>query len=200
MPSYSGDCQSYLAGAVEDLLTRFPEQREKLERYNNAVNYEYDKKWLRKVLPMNAHISCEPDDKYTGRYSVRFMLRTGTNAAPLIRFTMDLYPECCALFQLNGFAHALSTYLDEGFFREFVEKCMRAYRNVIGSPPRIMINFVEDGPYADDHNVTPTEAEPLKVIFPMWYDWAKQYPMQVNRFVNHNTGRVIRNVVINYRG
>ena len=80
-----------------------------------------------------------------------------------------------------------------------IEGCIRIYRDAVTPTQRIMINFVEATRY--DHfstsDVIPVD-EKSTINYPLFYKWANKYQTNETLFVNHNTGRIIHNVIVNY--
>ncbi len=196
---FSETCASYLKDTLAELLKKYPDQQKKLEECNRIVNYDYDEKGNRTPKPFTPFIKCMQEEKYNGRYAVKFLLKLSVPSTPLIAFTLDLYPECCALHQLNGFHHCDSHYLDEEFFFEFIKRCISAYTMSVNVPRRLMINFVREH---SDHrpDIIPAAVENPRILYPMWYRWACRYPKQETLFANHNTHRIIHNTIINLEG
>lgn len=141
-------------------------------------------------------LECVPDTKYQGKYSCQFKLSVGgDNGVHLARFTLDLYPACCALHQLNDFT--FYSELDKETIGSLILCCLNAYGTILTRPRRLMINFVEA---TRDDTFGPTDVVPpydkQKMNYQTFYDWAISKPYLEQMFVNHNTTRIIHNVIV----
>jgi len=199
MSGYTDVAQARCTNLFKQLTKKYPKQLEMITEYGKLNHYQFDAKGERVPIPLEPQITAVEYTKY-GRsaYGIRFDVRITKTGPSLIGFTLDLYPECCALHQLNAFHHD-SQYVDPDFAEAFIEECIRIYRYVVTTTQRIMINFVEATRY--DHfstsDVIPVD-EKSTINYPLFYKWANKYQTNETLFVNHNTGRIIHNVVVNY--
>lgn len=141
-------------------------------------------------------LDCSSDIKYQSKYSGVFRLSVGgTQGHPLARFTLDLYPDCCALHQLNGFGFYPD--LDRYTIDAFINVCIGSWGKILTNPKRLMINFVET---TREDALRPEDVVPVhehqKMNYQSFYDWAMSKPHLEQMFVNHNTSRVIHNVIV----
>lgn len=186
-----------LNNELEILLEKFPQQRKLDQTAAKRAGKSYDGTYF-KVEPI---ITAKTDSMYLGAYQVVFTYHPIENQAPALKFCLDLYPYCCALHQLNNFGYGDSEYLDQEFFEAFIQMALDYYRVHINKITRLMINFVEftrTGHFEMDDKAIPLD-EKSSIQYPMWYEWAKNRPeSQIieTLFVNHNTERVIHNMII----
>lgn len=186
MSSYSETVFIYMKAAQEDLFKKHPEQIKKYEAA--CIQYEW------KDSPLTITVS--DDRKYNGKYAITFSV--GNSYFHLVKFTLDLYPACCALNQLNDF-HTDEVILLEPFLKDFIQLCINTYRRCVSTPRRLMINFVE-WTRQNDYNPSQKDipvSDKTQINFPMMYKWAKESDHIETTFVNHNTGRIIHNVIVN---
>jgi hypothetical protein len=141
-------------------------------------------------------LECVPDNKYQAKYACQFKLSIGgDNGINLARFTLDLYPACCALHQLNDFYFHRS--LDKETIASLLQWCLSAYGMILTRPKRLMINFVEasrEDMFKYDDVVPPYDTQVMN--YQTFYDWAKEKAHLEQMFVNHNTNRIIHNVIV----
>lgn len=204
MSSYIAYANQHLIKLYQELSTKYPEQLERFKEYNNYNNYKwaFDKGEKIKVpLPFQPAIICSKYTKYgTSQYGLTFEFQLSPGRTMGISFTLDLYPECCALHQMNNFSHNQAVLINPVFAYDFIEGCVMIYQEVVNRIARIMVNFVEttrQDKYSTDDVVPP---DPKAIInYPLFYTWANKYQTQENLFVNHNTARIIHNTVVNYQ-
>lgn len=188
--SYIKEIQDYVDShnVMENLLAAHPRQQELNKRF-----LEYHGR-----IRGNPRMVITEDQLYKGNYQVNFSYQPTDASAKLINLCLDLYPHCCALHQLNNFQHGHEKFLDTEFFLSFVAECIRQYSIGVNTPRRLMINFVE-WTRTEQFSVTDTEI-PLdpksQVGYHLFYEWAKKHQHIETLFVNHNTNRVIHNVII----
>ena len=199
MSDYTENAQKLCDALFARLIKKYPKQQELFELYCKQNYYCFDKLGNKVFLPAEPSITASEYNKY-GRssYGVTFNARINITGASLLGFTMDLYPECCALNQLNAF-HSYDSYVDPDFADEFIEGCIRIYRQAINGVQRIMINFVESSRYGifSTSDVIPVDEKSL-INYPLFYKWANKYQTNETLFVNHNSARIIHNVVVNF--
>jgi hypothetical protein len=200
MSTWEDYCKRELNGLLPSLLKKFSEEFKCMEEVEVRRDYYDFESGYHKKAVWNPRIEVTGGNKYGGTYAVEFNLVLSDGAkTQAIRFGLDVYPNCCAMNQLNNFYH--SHDISQELLNEFVEQCISVYNTNVSQSVRLMMNCVEynsrPGLEYTTTDVVPSIDDP-RINYPKFYAWAKRYQFQEQCFVNHNTGSIIHNVVINY--
>jgi hypothetical protein len=201
MSDYTKVIQERIQAGLSKLLTEHPKQVALCEEFVKRYGKTYGNDGNVGHRPLEISFITKDDDTgYKSPYSVIFRFYANPVMTPLISFGVGLYPHCCAIHQLNGFA-SKEEFLDFAFFKAFMKLCLSSYGVIVAQTPRLMINFVE---FSRDHKYKTTDVVPEienpDIHYPIFYKWACTFQKQEMLYVNHNTGRIIHSTLINYRG
>lgn len=140
---------------------------------------------------------------YSPQFIVNAVCSDGTMLRTrLFRCTLQDYPACCGMKQLNGFLY------DGCASEDFVHRCMDlmfdTYHKIYGEIPfRVMMNLVSyqyDELRADRHDlITPIDAKRVKLTpsYPHIHSWAKKQKLyRETLMMNPNTGNIIHHAEV----
>jgi hypothetical protein len=115
----------------------------------------------------------------------------------LAYFTVMNYPECCAMYQINGFRY-IGGRLSEEAYHWFIDTCLDSAYHLMREK-RFVMNLVENARrknsgaaynYEKCEVIEPVENPVMK--YPYMYSWAKKQKQHREMLMtNQNTGNII---------
>lgn len=189
--TYQTQMHEFIQQPFNDLISGYPDVKKAIKNHADIYNPQKDSTIQLKV---QEDITWGNNKKLSACFILTTNSPTMGVSGRYFSFSLDYYPVCCAVKQLNNFSYGpIIEQAPQEFFDKLVDLCIQTYDQcLITDIRRVVMNFV--GIPKNQHSMSSDlDVEDSKVIcYDKFYKWAKSKPhMNEMVFRNHNTGNNI---------
>lgn len=203
----------YLNNKCKELEAKF-NTPERLARLSDGVTKHLSLIYAKKVRPLRFKITAnkiynysyayEASDGENPRFLVSLVDESDYSYLTVLEFSLSIYPHCCGMMQLNGFAHNLEYYKYHLITQDEMEELMGQFIEIYRTRGdyrlvRIMMNMVEvrKGSRVKNDLKEVAPIENPEMVYPGFWTWAhKQARVRDMLMMNGNTGNILHHMEV----